>query len=477
MFVIAIIYLFFPNNDLSLDSIDYACSIKYGKDLFQPHHLLYNFIGYHFYTLFQYIIPQIDAYKLMQLLNAIIALISLFILRKIIKQITDNQHKANVWTFFVASSFAVMRYSVENETYIIPIFFSLLSSLYYLKYLKTEKLQNVLWCSLFASLACLFHQVQLFWGIGLFIGFLSTRKIKPILLFSIPTLIVLVVYSITMVYDGGRSFTITHLIHFLLDYYYSANADTHMGSVNFVLTPISLFRTFFQVHGLIANVLQLIPAFYLVIPVVIGFIALSIFKAKGIKFQGVNFKQSSFELTHFFIFILQIVFAFFSHGNAKFMVMLPFLLPLFIYLFFKFDLKCIKYMAFAMLIWNFFFAIFPNHYFDYQNDKELISVIKQHPNNVFLLKEKNKIALEFYYTQGVEIEDKIMNNKKEDIQTYSAQKKTFYTDVLTKKMPFSREDIASPSDYSNIVFVKHIQHINSTLGGYYIDEIKFVDKK
>ncbi len=474
MFIVIIIYLFFPGNNLSIDSFEYGCNVKYGEDLFLPHHLFYSFFNYLLYDFVIRFIPSIDALKFMQFVNGIFALLSLILFHKIITKKTNDKEKANSWTFFIASCFGVMRFAVNVETYIIPIFFSLLSSYSYLNYLKTRRSRYILFCSIAASVACLFHQIHLFWGIGLFIGLLRTKKIKNILLFLIPTFTVLIAYSTVLTCYIHIPFSIENLITYLADYYYSNDADIHIGSVNFILTPISFFRTFFQVHGNIVNILQLVPAFYAIIPVAAVFLGISLYKMKSIRFKKPNFQYADFEFTHFIIFILQLAFAFFSHGNAEFMVMLPFLIPFFIYVFADFNNKFITYMAFAMLIWNFCFAIFPDNHFNYQNNEGLISTIEENPDKIFFLKEKSLIAGRLYYERGKKERYRLLDDSDTTaIKSFIKENKVFYTDVLTKKMPFSRGHIACPSDYSNIIFVRNIKHIHSDLGGFYVDEIKF----
>ena len=471
---LAFVYLFFPSNNLSMDPLNYGCEVKYGETLFEPHHLLYSYFNYLLYNFCNTISPfHIDVLKFMQCLNGIFAILCLFLFNRLLQKFMNDKPKANAWTLFAGCCFGVMRYAVDAETYIIPIFFSLLSSWYYLNYLTTAQSKNVWFAGVFASLACLFHQIHLFWGIGLFLGFLRTRKIKNVFYFSIPAFSVLAVYSIVLIFYDKISFSFNHLIRLLFHYYYSDSADVHLGSVNFIMTPISFFRTFFQVHGVISDILRLIPFFYILFLPVLFFIALSVYYfKKEVKFKKEKLWSNDFQSIHLLIFALQLGFAFFSHGNAKFMVMLPFLIPFFIYLFLDFKLKPIVYLSLAMLIWNFCFAIFPDHYFDYQNNKELIAFIKENPDKVFVLKESNNVACQYYYETGVSADDRIVSNIKIDtIRNFFNENKIIYTDVLTKKVPFNRADIALSSPQMDFVFVRRIKPIDTILGGFYIDEV------
>ena len=199
LIIIFIIYFLFPSNNLSLDSYGYGYSVKYGVELFSAHHLLYNFFNHNIYLVVSSVFSGIDALKLMQATNALFSLLSLLVVRQLIVKQSHNIYRANVWTFFIAASFGVMRFSVEAETYIIPIFFSLISTYFYFEYLKEKKISLLILCSFFISLACLFHQIHIFWGIGFFIGLLFTSKLKHVFIFSAPTLLVRTTYLFTSI--------------------------------------------------------------------------------------------------------------------------------------------------------------------------------------------------------------------------------------------------------------------------------------
>ena len=279
LLIVLVIYFLFPNNNLSVDSLDYGSSVKYGVDLFSPHHLLYNYFNFVLFSVIKVVLPAIDALKFMQFTNALFTVLSLLLLRKLILKLTNDKDKADIWTFFVATCFGVMRFAVEAETYVMPIFFSIISSYYYFNYLRNKRLINILLCSIFISVACLFHQIHLFWGIGLFFGLLFFGKTNHVLVFSGTTLLVPFVYSLVLVIHYQINFSFENLVRFLGDYYFSDNADVKIGLINLIITPITFFRTFFQVHGVVAEVLRLIPIFFIIIPIVLfiifsGFIKL-----------------------------------------------------------------------------------------------------------------------------------------------------------------------------------------------------------
>ena len=478
MFVLAASYLLFPNSNHLADSLGYAACVKYGVDLFSPHHLLFNYFYFLLFKAISLVFPSLDALHFMQFGNAVFTFLSLFLLRKMLIARTNDTAKANSWILFVACSFATMRFAVEAETYILPIFISLLSSFFYLKYLETNRSINAFLCGFFASLACLFHQIHLFWGIGLFVGlFLFSPKKKSMLFFSASTPLVLIVYSIVLVFYNHVDFSGTNLVHFMADYYYSSKADMSVGSNNLIISGITFFRTFFQVHGLVVNVLRLFWVTYLIIPIVVSIVGYSLFRlVRSIKLNKILRSQSAFELTHVAIFVLQFCFAFYSHGNSEFMVMLPFVLSVFMVMFFRVDLVALRTLALSMFIWNISFGILPNHFMDYQNIKMMSQIVHCNQDKVFIVKERTALVNQYFYDFNLPENQRIIENiDKKSICKFKAENAIFYTDILTKKTPYSRVDFTGDINLTNLQFVRHIIQVNSSLGVYFVDEVETSD--
>lgn len=474
LFLISAIYFLFPTNSHLSDSFDYASSVRYADKLFSAHHLLYNPFNYLIFSAVKFVFPTVDALRLMQFISAAFAVLCLIIIRKILLIRNSNESNANAWTLFVGCSFGVMRFAVEAETYIIPIFLSLISSWYYLKSLQTDKLKYVLYSGIFASLACLFHQIHLFWGIGLFFGFLSTKKLKNVLIYILPTPLVLVVYSLVMVFYNHTAFSTTNLFQFLAQYYFSENAKVVVGfGSKVVVTGITFVRTFFQVHGTVVEVLRMYKISYVVIPLVLALLGFAIYKmGKSFRFLKIG-SDRQFELIHFFIFVFQLGFALFSYGNSEFMVMLPFLIAIFIPAFVDFNTLGVKLFAAGMLIWNMCFAILPNYYIDYQNNKALIASIKSESEKVFILKESYLILNQYFYQYGEYNCSRILNHDDTvGIAKFKKQNAVFYTDILSKKVAYNRVDFTTNSKFDDLTFVRHVQRINTAMGGFWLDEVK-----
>lgn len=468
--VVGSIYICFPNHNPMFDSLAYGGNVKYGNDLFSAHHLLYEYFNYLIFKTVCVIFPATDALHLMQFVNAMFALLCLQLVYKIIKQQTSDNEKSKFWTFFIATTFGFMRFSVEAEVYIIPIFFSLFSSLYFLKYLKTSKASNVFIAGFFASVACLFHQIHLFWGIGLFIGLLCTSKVKPLFYYLISTPIVLFSYIMVLVYYNDIEFTVSNLYQFMAQYYYTEGAEVGIGLSNLLITSITFFRTFFQVHGIVMDLLKMNSYLYALIPLVLCLLIYSIVLfVKSVRVLKRNFHNANFEKTHLIIFMLQFGFAFFSNGNSEFMVMLPIVMALFIPYFIDFNLRSLLGFSISMLIWNFSFCIYPNNQFNFMNNKMLSTVIHENPTKIFVLKEGDFVCNQYYYIYGYSPKNHVFEADDEIILT-ELDNKLVLTDILTKRIPYNRNSYLGAFDNkSNLVFVKHEQFIDSSLGGYFVD--------
>ncbi len=472
-FMFSIIYLFLPNNNSTLDAWGYASDVKFAKDLFNPHHILYNPFFLFLTKLVKQFAPSFDVLKLMQLTNGLFAIFSLHLLYKILKLSTLNENQINMWLFFVGSSFAVLRYGTENETYIIPIYFSLLSSFYYYKHSKEKsKLIDVLLSGIFGSIACLFHQTHIFWLFGIFMGFVFTKNRKLIFLFFTTTLIIPLTYVGILAAITPKNLSLNYLFQFILNDYHIGSASASISTINFILTPVSFFRSFFQVHGIILDFIRINS-----ITSILSILLVVYFFQKSIFHKKVIFKRNKtliFNKIHLGIFFLQITFAFISQGNAEFMVMIPFLIPLFIPFYVEVNFKSIKYLSIAMLIWNLSFAIIPNHRYDYFNNDKLIEIIHDNPDKIFLLREKNKIINKYFYTFGKTISNRVFD-KSDDLKLL--KNKVVYTDILTKKMPYNRASMVEKDQDINFIFMNHAEEIPCFLGNYYMDEIKISSNK
>lgn len=472
--VLAIIYFLLPNSNHLGDSYGYGASVKYGVDLFSPHHLLYTWINYLLYHTFSAFFT-LDALRFMQAINAFVSLLNLILLRYILRYSGNESVKADWLSFAVGVCFGVLRFSVEAEVYIMPIFFSLLSSLYYLKYLKIPKNFYALLSGFMAAIACLFHQIHLFWGIGLFVGWLFTRHYKAVFSYLALTPLVLVAYIAVLSVYYNADITLSNVYHYLASYYYSDNADVMLGFKDLLITAITFFRTFYQVHGLVVEVFNLMP----VAAILSSFVALSFliaglvvsFKRKW--FVLSSFKGKYFSLTHVLIFIMQFAFAFFSHGNSEFMIMLPFALVIALSGNITTDMYAVKLFTYSMLTWNIVFGILPNHIYDYKNERSVMKMLHENPDKILIVKERCPPVNLYFYMYGIqELKNIVELGDVQKIKKLQKDGFTFWTGMLSEKTLYDRTSFTNSSKNIDFQFIRHIQRVEYVFGSYYVDEVR-----
>ncbi|MCL2596357.1 MAG: glycosyltransferase family 39 protein [Paludibacter sp.] len=470
-----VIFLFFPNRNPLSDSLNYAGNVRWNGLLFFPHHLLYCWFNSLINNLLQQIHINVDTLSMMEFTNGIFAVFCLLIFQKILLLQKNDDKRANIWIFFAACSFGFMRFAVEAEAYIIPIFFSLVATYFFIKYLKNNKLQNIVFSSLIISLAVLFHQIALIFGIGMFVGFIFTKKLKHILLFALPTLIVLIIYSLIMVYVNDTPFSIKNLVFFVADFYTSPDANINFGLQNFVLLAIGFVRTFFQINGIVPYVFKFIPAFYIVAVSIVICLFSAIYYLKNLKFKKEEkLRNDKFSSTYAVVFVLLLIFALISEGNSEFLVALPFIIPFFIEKFIIFDKKIIIYLSISMFLWNFCFGIFPNNHFNIENNQAESTFVRENPNKIFIFKNKMGIDAQFYYNYGYDIPNQIIDLQKDNtiLDSLRNSQETIYTDILTKKIPYNRASYFENNNINKLLFINKIHTFSSDMGSFSVDEVK-----
>lgn len=369
-FFFLLIYLLFPTNNSTVDGWGYAEEIKYGYNLFRSHHLLYNALGFVLLKALGLVGINADVLAFMKVLNALAAFGILLVFRWYLNLQSLSNKAINSWLFFVGSSFGVWRFAVENETYLIPIFFSLLGSVFFVLFSRKSESHFLFWSAVFASLACLFHQLQIFWWLALFVGLLMHKSRRLSWLFLAVSSIVPFVYLLVyFLYEEG-ALGVVDLLRFVLHDFYGNGAEASIDYRNFLMTPISLFRTFFQVHG---NILLFLKGFPLLWGAAIFALSLALLSLFDLRFLGmISFQHISLTVkVHILAFVLHLAFAFFSHGNAEFMVVLIVLLPLVLVGFIDFPYRILWKLGLAMFVWNASLAILPANRLDFNNDKAL----------------------------------------------------------------------------------------------------------
>lgn len=487
-FLLLVVYLLFPNHNSSIDSVAYASDIKYGEELFVPHHLFYNITGYFFINILDFAGIHGEVLALMKVFNALLAFLCLVIFLFILKEMKKETREASGILFIAGVSFGFWRFAVENEVYILPVFLSLVSSFFFIRYFHTKKIIFTWLSGLFGAIACLYHQIHFFWWLGLLVGLaLFERRLKTLIYYFLPALLVPLVYGLVIVFYHHLNLTVGSFIHYIFSDYYSGNIVRHIGRENFFMEFISLARTFLQVHGNILLIFNSYPFWLKISSLFILFILLIIMTRVifwGIKkSRGESFIISTFLL----VFALQFIFAFFSIGNAEFMVMLPFVLLIIFFSVFR-AVPLLLYLAgFFMLTWNFLFAVYPGNKFQHSRPDEYISIIKKDPENLYILTNKGEIETWMYYENKTKpgnlydppsylvSREKGMEGLEKKISEYLSSGKKVFTNCLDEPQVFSRKSYLEKSKTNQEYFSRYKKIVTDTIhcfeGNYYLTEI------
>ena len=348
LFLIKTVIVFCTEMDHSGDGWGYACEILKNNFL-SGHHLLYNITGFIWLKLFCWL--PLSPIKLLTWMNVAFSSGILFASYKIIGRIVKAEPLLIGILLLLASCFGFYRYSLENETYIIPLFFGVIS----IYYLDDNKKSHRSWIS--ASIACLYHQIYIFWLIPiLVINIQRTRQIR-ILWYSI--FLVLIPYFIA-------SYTYNKTIYnIVFQDFNNGLINNYFNTKNFLIGCVNLIRSVSEIHGRIGTLMLKIPAFSILgIILIIGLLYVLIKLFKNTIIIRDNYFYNIFKIPEFYILILTIIFSFYSNGNAEFMVSIPFLIVFIAIKQLKINIedkykKYIIYLGLINITWNTIFYILP----------------------------------------------------------------------------------------------------------------------
>lgn len=469
-----LIYLIFQTQNAMVDSWYYAACVKFNTEIFNSHHLLYNLAGYYWFNLLKAASPSIEAIAVLNVLNALAATACLYLVYYCLLKLKSNQTNAVWLSVFCGVSFGFMRYATDAETYILPIAFSLASTYFFIKENSPYKL---ILSGIFASIAILFHQVHLWWSLAIACGIISSKpfNIKGFLAFSGPLLLVPLVYWIVF----KQSVLNTTFLEFITGEYSKGNAGIDLSFKAFQLTIINILRSFFQVHGNILLITKHFLSFVIISLMVVLFLSFKGFSTLKFKFNVLsNNKHSQFVFKMAIFF--HILFAFFSSGNAEFMVMLPFLLVLWLASAFQSEnLPAIKYFTLALFIWNFSFAILPNATLNLTMVEKQSTISIQNENAYTLWQNKPLVENNITYKKGFKYTNqrfldhkKITKNTLDSLLEYKVM---IYTDLPNSNKVYDREKWVSKSNNSDLIsnyLLKRCDSFDNIYGKNYIYTIQ-----
>ena len=453
-----------PTANATGDSWYYAACARWGRELWQPHHLLYNAIGWGWLRLVGANGPAPAgelALTWLQMLNALAAGASLLVLGRLLGRAGAPAAAIPAWLLLAGSCFGVLRFATDNETYIQPLLLSLLASLAWARALyagaEASRRRWLLLAGLLAALACLVHQLMVWWWLGLLLGLRSWRSRPALcegLTYALPALLVPLAYALAA--PGGG---VAGVVRFALHDYLAGGARVEVSSNGLLFTGIGLVRTLGQVHG---NLLPLLQRWPLPLGgVALASLGLSVYGLLGARCarraaQGQNEASAparTVRRTHALIGGLHLAFAVQATGNAEFMVMLPALTavalaggPLRAW-----PPRRVAAVGAALLGWNLAFGLLPAHLLDYTGTGPALRArVLSQPGAWFVLREPNVLRNQLhYYTGRPTAAPRIVGLAGQDSATFRrwlagqlAAGDTVYTDALGPAQPFDRAQLA-----------------------------------
>ena len=399
-----IFYICFWARTYSGDAWAFAGALNWGRDLFEPHHLLYTASGYLLKRIFV-LFPgeRWFAINTLLIMDSLGAWLGMLILYLILLLLNKDKGRSLLLTALAAFSFAYWRYATNIEVYILPILFSLVSTFYFVKYIRLQPKPIFIFLSgLAGAIACLYHQLHIIWWLGLLMGgvVVAGKKKQFLLFYTLPFLIVPLTYFSVIYFYTHQALTFYNIIHFVLHDFYSGEAGVPLGFNHIKLGLINLGRTFFQVNGIVGLLLGKYP--WLWLAPILSASLLIYFICKVIN----NYKKFSYidkSLFRIFFGILtsQWLFAVYNVGNAEFMVMLPALLVLMLAFIPAIPGRAIISLVCALFIWNFTFGILPARFFRADADRAVgdfmwnTQTFTDEPKNIYLV-ATNKAMIENY---------------------------------------------------------------------------------
>lgn len=412
--LLTLLTLLLPTRNSTADAWYYAACVRHGHDLLLPHHLLHNAVGWLWLRLLSPLQPEV--LRALLALNALGYGGVLLGLRTLLRRLTADDALRLALLALAGCSFGLLRFATENETYVLPLLLSVWASVAWLRHLRTAALLPLLLAGLLAAGACLLHQLQAWWWLGLLIGtaLYSSRR-GAVLAFAAPVLLVPLAYWLALAYWHLPP-TLPALVRFALHDFLtgSAGAPTSVLKAT-LLTVANVVRTFAQVHGSTLALLRRLP--WLAVVPLWGLVAVVWAWLKRPRTAETparstdelpSVQQRALRRTHGLILGLHLAFAAWASGNAEFMVMLPVLLTLLLTAAPRTLARPITAAAGALLAWNLAFGLLPNHLLDFTNLPPLLARVRQEPNTLFLLDNHNLVLNRLHYLTGHDGEPNVL---------------------------------------------------------------------
>jgi hypothetical protein len=249
---------------------------------------------------------------------------------------------------------------------------------------------------------------------------------------------------------------------------------TSLGIKNILFTPINFIRTFIQIHGDILLILKIYKVYLIAIG---GIILLTtiLFYSRFLKLihsvKSISFKRikdnCKFSNPLILCILFHLLFAFYSEGNAEFMVMLPMLMLIWFSQNNLVHFQLVKGLTICLIIWNTMLFIIPSKQYDFKEiafiTKGIQSISLSKNTPVEFITNNNVI-----FSNYVEYENLVAKRIKINITVKSIEefnegpnvalsKCIMLTDAIENTFVTDRKSIVSKLDNQNGLFKQKFQ--------------------
>jgi len=460
--MLTLLTLLLPTSNSTPDAWYYAACVRHSHELLLPHHLLYNVVGW----LWAKLLPaSMDTLAALKVLNALAFGACLLVLRDVLHRVSGSGAPVRGWVLVVGSSFGMLRFATENETYILPLLLSLLASRsWWRAVVEQGRARSWLAAGAWATGAALLHQIHAGWWLGLFVGaWLQPQpgRWKSLALYTLPALLVPLAYAAALP-TWNLPFTPEAFWRFVFYELYHGHAGAAPSGRTLLLTGINLLRTFGQLHGSTLALLQRWPVLAGVVLLCVGLTVRAGWLLWRTRRATSAQKQGSglFQRTHVLILLLQLACATWAAGNAEFMVMLPALLALLLVRQ-PWPGRPLVLAGGALLLWNLTFGLLPSHALRFTSIGPLLARIHQEPAAWWLLSDPNLVLNQLHYHNGQTVGPlnilpaptllmQRLGQSPERLQTWLATRRAagqrIYTDVLGAPQLLDRARLTQGGD-------------------------------
>lgn len=173
-------YLLLLTTNYYWDGIFFAQVIEdapgLNASLLHPNHLLYNVVGYFAFRLARILAPQVRAVEVLQVTNCIISVMSACVLFRILRVCFKSLYLSVTLTLLFAFSATWWKFSTDADSYILSVFFLLVSCYLILPSRKPKPF----WLAVCFSLSMLFHQLAIFFFPVALLGILMQTQDEPL---------------------------------------------------------------------------------------------------------------------------------------------------------------------------------------------------------------------------------------------------------------------------------------------------------